>query len=121
MAKKVVSARQVNTLGSWAFIVGFILAVLLGVGFKGQYQTPLIWMVFVLGIVVGILNVTSKETTAFLASGTVLVVVSFFGIQVGIFQDIAPLLVNILRGVLTLFVPATIIVALRSVFVLARD
>lgn len=120
MVKKTQKKNE-NTVGSWAFIVGFILAVLLGLGFTGAYQSTLLWIVFLLGVVVGLMNITTKETTAFLASGTVLVIVSFFGVQVGVFQNVAPLIVNILRGILTLFVPATIIVALRSVFVLARD
>ena len=109
-----------HVLGSWSFLVGLILAILLGLGFTGMYQTEVLWAVFLLGIVVGLLNITAKEVTPFLVSGAVLVLVSSLGVQVGVFDAVAPIVANILRGILTLFVPATIIVALRSVFVLAR-
>ena len=111
----------VGTLGSWSFLIGVILAVVLGLGFGGAYSATILWVVFLLGLIVGLLNVTEKEEGSFLASGTVLVLVSFLGIQVGVFEGVAPLISNILKGILTLFVPATIIVALKHAFVLARN
>ena len=113
-------ASRANLLGSWSFLVGLILAVLLGLGFTGAYQETMLWAVFLLGLVVGLLNIASDEVSAFLTSGTVLVLVSFLGVQVGVFDEVAPIIGAVLRGILTLFVPATIIVALRAVFVLAR-
>lgn len=109
-----------NWLGSWSFLAGIILAVLLGLGFMGSYKEQMLWAVFLLGIVVGLLNIGSKEIQKFLTSGTVLVLVSFLGVQVGVFEEVAPLIHNMLNGILTLFVPATIIVALRSVFAVAK-
>ncbi len=106
-------------LGSWAFLIGLVLAVLLGFGLTGPYAATMVWVVFLLGIVVGLLNITHDEVTAFMTSGTILVLVSFLGATVVQSANI-PYLGNILNGILTLFVPATMIVALRSVFVLAR-
>ena len=114
------SSRNANLLGSWSFLIGVVLAVILGLGFTGGYQATLLWVVFLLGIVVGLLNIAVDEASGFLTSGTVLVLVSFLGVQVGVFDQVAPVIANVLKGILTLFVPATIIVALRSVFVLAR-
>lgn len=120
MAKKVKRNGLGNSIGSWSFLVGLVLAVLLGLGLTGPYQGTILWVVFLVGLVVGILNVAVGEVSAFLTSGTVLVLVSFLGVQVGVFEGVAPVLSNVLKGILTLFVPATIIVALRAVFVLAR-
>ncbi|MDP3990452.1 MAG: hypothetical protein Q8Q01_04580 [archaeon] len=120
MARKGKKSISGNSIGSWSFLIGLILAVLLGLGLTGPYQGTLLWVVFLLGLVVGILNVAVGEVSKFLTSGTVLVLVSFLGVQVGVFEGVAPVLANVLRGILTLFVPATIIVALRAVFVLAR-
>jgi len=120
MAKKIKKRFKTNFLGSWSFLVGLILAILLGLGFTGSYQTELLWVVFLLGIVVGLLNITVDEISGFLTSGTVLVLVSFLGIQVGIFDAVAPAITNMLKGILTLFVPATIIVALKAVFAFAQ-
>ena len=111
--------KKSNALGSWAFLIGIILAILLGIGFTGEYQTTMLWAVFLLGILVGLLNVSVNEVNQFLMSGTILVLVSFLGIQVGVFSAVAPVISNVLSGILTLLVPAIIIVALKAVFVYA--
>ena len=110
-----------NLIGSWSFLIGIILAIILGLGLGGAYQSTMIWVVFVLGLLVGLLNIATEEVHGFLWGGTVLVLVSYLGVQVGVFNSasLTPL-ANILKGIMTLFVPATIIVALRSVFVLAK-
>ena len=120
MAKKKKVMARAHLIGSWSFLVGVVLAVLLGLGFTGSYQTQMLWAVFLLGIVVGLLNITASEVGHFLTSGTILVLVSFLGVQAGVFEVVAPAIFNVLKGILTLFVPATIIVALRAVFVLAK-
>lgn len=120
MAKKTSGGR---VLGSWSFLVGLVLAVLLGVGLTGPYSAQMTWAVFLLGLVIGLLNITHSEASAFLTSGVVLVLVSYLGASVldnvaGLGVD---LLVGVLNSVLVLFVPATIVVAVRAVFGLARD
>lgn len=117
--KKCSGCRR-NLIGSWSFLVGLILAIVLGLGLGGSYQSTMLWVVFALGVVVGLLNIAAEEVGAFLTSGTILVLVSYLAVQVGIFSDLAPMIANVLKGILTLFVPATIIVALRAVFVLAK-
>jgi len=72
----------------------------------------------VLGIVIGLLNITVKESSKFLLASLVLVIVTYMGQGVLI---IIPQIGSILSVLLVLFVPATIIVALKTVFELARD
>ena len=129
MAKRKISRKKTsvkkdvgNPLGAWAFLIGFILAVVLGMGYTGPYQANILWVVFLLGVVVGLLNISTKEMHGFLISGTVLVLVSFLGIEVGVFapEIVGPTITNILKGILTLFVPATIIAALRAAWIFAR-
>jgi hypothetical protein len=119
--KKNKKTSQNNLIGSWSFLIGIILAVILGLGFTGTYQKEILWTVFLLGIVVGLLNIAVEEISGFLMSATILVLVSFLGVQIGIFDTVAPAITNMLKGILTLFVPATIIVALKSIFVYAQN
>ena len=109
-----------NKIGSWSFLIGIFLAAVLGLGYTGSYHTEILWAVFLLGIIVGILNIPVEEISGFLTSSTVLVLISFLGIQVGIFDAVAPAITNILKGILTLFVPATIIVSLKAIFMYAQ-
>ncbi len=105
-----------NILGSWAFLVGVIIAIV--VGALGKLDPTISAILVVLGLVVGLLNVTGKEVDKFLMAGTVLVIVSSMG---GDALSIIPKVGSVLNAILTMFVPATIIVALKHVFSFARD
>src|SRR3989344_5644795 len=104
-----------NMIGSWAFLIGVILAVLFGLVGMNTYVT---YFLVLLGIIIGLLNISEKEVYPFLISGVVLVVVSTFGAaQV----SNVPWFENTLLALSILFVPSTIIVALKLVFSLARE
>ncbi|MDO8655628.1 MAG: hypothetical protein Q7K45_00170 [Nanoarchaeota archaeon] len=122
-AKAAVSSSSGRSalLGSWSFLIGLILAVIMGLGYGGVYADTLVWVIFLLGVVVGLLNITHDEANAFLMSGTVLVLVSYAGASaIADVSLVSYSMSNLLRGILTMFVPATMIVALKSVFQLAR-
>src|SRR3989344_5074997 len=100
-----------NTFGGWAFIIGVVLAVIFGFVMPSGAWFP--WLMVVIGLIIGLLNVTDAETQPFLMAGTILVIVSALGSEV--FSS-TQFLGTILNNNLMLFVPATIIVALKSVF-----
>jgi hypothetical protein len=116
---------QEGLVGAWAVLLGVIVAVGLGI----FQQTVLIayndWIyvtLAILGIIVGIVSVgnDSKEATTFLLATVSLVIVSSMGQQrLIIVGDIGLLIVTILNALLTMFIPATIIVALKTVFSVA--
>jgi|TARA_B100000315_G_scaffold214707_1_gene213439 uncharacterized membrane protein len=104
-----------NVIGSWAFLIGVILAIV--VAAVSDITTIMAIILVILGLVVGLLNVTGKEIQPFLMAGTVLVIVSALGQNV---LGIIPIIGRMLSAILILFVPATMIVALKSVFSFAR-
>jgi hypothetical protein len=115
-----------NLFGAWAFLAGIILAVVVGL-FAGANINPLILGILaLLGLVVGYF-VSEKDVHTFLIASVSLVIVSFAGIQglvlsaaiVGI--DIGQIIASVLGALLVLFVPATIIVALKTVFAIAQN
>ncbi len=119
-------AKKYNYLGAWAFLIAAVLALSLGilVGFnifqgltEGQARV-MMYMLVGLGVVVGLLNITAKESMPFLASGVSLVLVGALGKDVLAYVPIAQATVVYL---LMIFVPATIVVAVKNVFVLAKD
>lgn len=121
-----------NTFGAWAFLVGIILALLIGistssfmpVGTLNKYSSAIYGILILLGLLVGFTNVSNKDNQTFLLSGTVLVIVSRFGMEsvsgslIGF--PIANLVKTVFSALLTLFVPATIIVALKTMFGIAN-
>jgi hypothetical protein len=105
-----------NQLGSWAFLVGLIIAVV--VGLFGQLGSAWLIALVVIGLLVGLLNIADRETTPFLMSGVVLIIASAFG---GDALSRVPYAGAIFDALLVLFVPATIVVAIKNVFALARN
>ena len=120
-----------NSLGAWAFLVGVILAIIAGV-FTSLIPIPSLvkfspqvyGILIILGIIIGSINVSSKDTQTFMIAGTILVIVSKFGMEsvtgslIGI--GIGDLVSSVFGALLVLFVPATIIVALKTVFSIAQ-
>jgi hypothetical protein len=121
-----------NSLGAWAFLIGVILAVIIGLSasllvsipFVTKYNSAIYGILVILGLIVGFMNVTGKDSEKFMIAGAILVIVSKFGIDsvsgnvIGI--GIGNIVTSIFAALLVLFVPATIVVALKTVFSIAK-
>ncbi|MEK6878684.1 MAG: hypothetical protein AABY22_03700 [Nanoarchaeota archaeon] len=125
-------ARE-NLIGVWAYTAGVILAVIIGivVGFRldvPNYNILSVWITLILlalGITIGFLNESTVYNNQFLTAGVVLVLVSYFGvgaIENGILLIgfVGKTIISIFNSLLLLFVPATIVVALKTLFSLNR-
>ena len=122
---------QENSVGAWAFLVGVVLAVAIGLSTTllpipalVTYSAQIYAILVILGLIVGFMNITGKDSQTFLWAGAILVIVSKFGmdsvtgslIGIGIGDAVA----STFAALLALFVPATIIVALKTVFSIAK-
>ena len=121
-----------NSLGAWAFLAGVILAVVIGLStskfmaitFLNNHISAVYAILLIIGLVIGFVNVTGKDSQTFMIAGAVLVVVSKFGmdnitgsiIGIGVGETIS----SVFRSLSALFVPATIVVALKTVFSISR-
>ena len=108
--------RSMDVLGKWAFLVGVLLAVVLGV--LGPVTGTWAMVLVVVGIIVGLLNVADREVMPFLMSGAVLIIASALG---GNLMGNVPYVGSVLDALLAIFVPATVIVAVKNVFSLAKN
>jgi uncharacterized membrane protein len=113
MAKKSSGGRS---MGAWAFLIGVILAVIFG--FMGELSSTLVWILVVIGLIVGFMNVSEREVSSFLMSGAVLIIASAFG---GSALTVIPAADRIVGALMVIFVPAVIVVAVKHVFVMAKD
>jgi hypothetical protein len=107
----------VGFIGFWAFIIGFVLAILAGI-FWPTNQTIIVVLV-ILGIIIGFLNVTAKEFMLFLLATIALVVVGnafapLAGLRVG------EILGNILGYIAVLVAPAAVIAAVKALWKVAK-
>ncbi len=127
MAKpKTVVARKAagsgyGKCGSWAFIVGILLAIIAGV-----IVYPTGWVILLLGLlglIVGFMNITTKEATPFLVAAIALVAsaASFNLVLETVGGTAAAALQTILGNIAVFVAPAAIVVALKAIFALASE
>ncbi|HIH41322.1 TPA: hypothetical protein HA239_02820 [Candidatus Woesearchaeota archaeon] len=114
---------MLGSIGPWAFFFGLLIAV--AATFAGQ----VFWMLGVLGLVVGLMNITEKELSLYLlASLTFLLSANALSVTltrvVGVVPFVSswitfidPLLANV-----TLFVaPGAAVVALKALYVTSKN
>jgi len=122
---------QENSIGAWAFLIGVVLALIIGLSATifsiptvVKYSTQIYAILVILGLIIGFAGVSGRDAQSFLWAGAVLVIVSRFGIDgvrgsvIGI--GVGDAVSSVFAAFLAMFVPATIIVALKTVFSIAK-
>jgi len=117
MAKKKKKGDMKKT-GHYSFIAGIVLAVLIALvpQMRGDVS---VWILVILGVIVGLLNITAKETTGFLVAALALMIAS--SVSAYTLSAIWTGLTSILKNIIMFVSPAAIVVALKTVYSLAED
>jgi hypothetical protein len=122
-----------NSWSAWLFLAGVVLAVAIGIGTKfilplqqlKDYSAEIYTVLVILGVLIGFFTqISGKESQTFLIAGTIIVIVSRFGmdsitgslIGIGLGKTVS----STFGALLALFVPATIVVALKTVFSVSK-
>lgn len=102
-------------VGKWAFVAGLAISLIAALVWE---LAAFVWVLVVLGIIVGLLNVRQDETQRFLLAAIALTVVAsgldeipYFGHQ----------LIKIFHFFVVFIGPAAVVVAIRSLFQTATD
>ncbi len=118
-------------VGSYAFLVGVVLAVLFGIiaviaadlvtGMAGIVTLVLV----ILGLVVGFLNIHDKHVSDFLIAT---IAIAMIGGTAGglvaldaVLAGLGTILVNIVLGIQALVVAAALVVGLKKIFSLSKE
>jgi len=104
-------------LGFLAFIIGFILAIIAGLFFPDN--AVVIIILLILGLVIGLLNIGSEEMVPLLLATIALVVVGnvFSPIET---LNIGEKLGDIMALIAALMAPAAIVVAIKTLYTVAK-
>ena len=106
--------------GEWAFLIGFLLAVLFGF-LPDTWEGTATLLLVILGLVVGFLNISEKESTPFLVAAAALMLTASAGSTLALIPYIGNFLQNAVEKIGVFIVPAAIVVAIKSVRSLAKD
>lgn len=102
-------------VGKWAFILGLVIAAIGGLGLQ---QTWFTWVLAVLGLIVGFLNVQETETQGFLLPAIGLMLGASALNSLPLVGGVAT---YILDNLVAFISAAVLVVAIRSLFVVAKD
>lgn len=112
-------AAKHGKLGDWAFMGGVLLAIILGL--FSSYLTGMVeaitYLLIVLGVIVGFVNVKQKEAYNFLISAIALLAVGAAGLET--LPVIGTFIGSILTNIATFVAPAAVLVALKAIYDLA--
>jgi len=101
--------KEITPAGRWAFLTGLIIAIV-----SGFSEIPYLSIIlFLLGLIVGAINIRERETTAFLTAVLALVIVGIAGIQFGTLTE---MIKTIFQNFTAFASAAAFIVALRAIF-----
>lgn len=109
-------------IGVWSFAIGMILAIIISIVTANSVPAWSVYLLAIIGIIVGLINISDKEVNTFLIAG-----MSFL-ISFQALGNIATILALGWAAVSTFFylmavfvAPATAIVAVKAIFNIAKN
>ncbi len=132
-SKKEADGIKTSDIGKWSFIVGIAIAIIVGLwaGF-GKIDTNTLGITYavlvILGLFVGLINITSEEAEPFLVATIALMVgADVMNSALGVFkfeQHLASLMTAISKTLVAInyfIAPAAFVVALLLIYKLGKD
>ena len=103
-----------ETIGKWAFIIGLVIAVLAGLFWQPGWA---IWVLAILGVIVGLFNVTAEDTRSFLLASIAL---TLSATALNTLPIVGKGFTVLMSFVVAFVAGATLVVALKELFQTAR-
>jgi len=116
-----------EAIGKWSFLIGVVIALIAGIGMGvGQAWANNTWITMLLvlaGLAVGIVNITAKETQAFLVAAIAVLVANTANLNTILpgAEAIGMILAGIVSKIVIVVAPAALVVALRAVYRFAAE
>ena len=110
---------ELHRLAHYTFFVGLLVAIV--AGFFRSLITPevLVTTLAILGLIVGLFNLTAKETVPFLVASIALMLAGI--VNLGLIPGVGIYLRPILSNIVVFVVPGAIIMGMKTIWKLASD
>jgi hypothetical protein len=103
-----------SEIGKWIFIIGMVIAVI--AGFVQGYASLILLLLFILGLVVGFLNVSDKNLPKFLMAAIALLLLGVSSISALSILGIVSVYLNAILGNFIAFVgAAALVVSIKAI------
>ncbi len=101
-------------IGKWAFIIGLVIAVI--AGFITGYTEIILLVLFILGLIVGFMNIRDKDLIKFLVAAIALLALGVSSISVLAVLAVVSTYLNAILGNFISFVSAAaLVVAIKAI------
>ena len=111
--------RELHQIAHYVFFVGLLVAIIAGLFRDILSPQVLVTTLVILGVIVGLFNLTAKETVPFLVAAIALMLAGI--VNLGLIPFAGPWLRQALSNIVVFVVPGAIIVGLKAVWKLASD
>ena len=110
---------ELHKVAHYAFFAGLLIAII--AGFFRNLISPevLVTTLVILGTIVGLFNLTAKETMPFLVATVALMLAGI--VNLGLIPAVGLYLRSILSNIVVFVVPGAIIVGMKAIWQLASD
>jgi hypothetical protein len=110
-------------IGPFAFMIGLVIAVVTAVLMpSNEIKSAFIWGLGLLGLFVGLVNISEKEMTSFLLA-TIAFIVASSGL-IAVFEPfpaLAKAVTPLMRNIVIFVAPGAAIVALKALYSISKD
>ena len=113
------SKLEIHRVAHYSFFVGLLIAIVAGLFRNVVSPEVLVTTLVVLGFLVGLFNLTAKETMPFLVASIALMLAGI--VNLGLIPGVGLYLRSILSNIVVFVVPGAIIVGLKTIWKLASD
>ncbi len=109
--------KNLDVLGKWAFLIGLIIAVIAAFIGSAISASTILLILFILGLIVGYLNIAEKKLTKFLLATIALLLLGVGSISaLSVIGTVSGYLNSILANIIAFVSAAALIVALKAIY-----
>ena len=118
--------KTLNFIGRIAFLIAFVIAIVMGLLTGAEVVTMdtfgwIILTLVILGLIVGLLNITQEEVANFLIASVALIVFNTLSGLLLLIPYIGNYIVAIINFIAIFVAPAALIVALKAVVSMTKN
>lgn len=113
------TSMEIHRIAHYTFFAGILIAIIAGLFRNVLSPQVLVTTLVILGTIVGLFNLTAKETGPFLIAALALMLAGI--VNLGLIPGIGLYLRSILSNIVVFVVPGAIIVGMKAIWHLASD
>lgn len=121
MAKKKSNKTLMDKIGVWAFVLGFVIALVVAIALPAGLTGPWVTTLVVLGFIVGLLNIADHEVNTYLIASVAFIVSALaFFVMVGT-EGPWSFAAVFTQAIIVFTAPAALVVSFKALYQVARD